>query len=131
MDYRAPKDLAYRMAARRRQPEPMMASRDRSSLSPGAGSRDGEGIPLSMAVSGLHDDRGIWREIPGGQIEFTMRRLKSLTAVPPLLDALYVAPSRERLSTFVPVCLALFFRAFFASSSNDMSISTLLSAFNS
>jgi hypothetical protein len=38
---------------------------------------DGDGIPRSLAGRGAYELRQSWRELPDGEIEFTMRRLKS------------------------------------------------------
>jgi hypothetical protein len=42
-------------------------------LAQGAGSRTGKGVPAAAYMSVVES----WRELPGGEIEFTMRRLRS------------------------------------------------------
>lgn len=78
MPYRTPKDLADRMAARRRQiaaddgyaRETFTQPRDQARQTARAFL---ERWPAAAYMSAVES----WRELPGGEIEFTMRRLKS------------------------------------------------------
>ena len=79
MAYRNPKDLADRMAARRRQPtaaddgfvrETFTLPREEARVRARAILDHWPAAAYMTAVE-------TWRELPGGEIEFTMRRLKS------------------------------------------------------
>ena len=78
MAYRSPKDLADRMAARRRQAraddgfarETFTQSRDQARQTARAFLHRWPAAAYMTIVES-------WRELPGGDIEFTMRRLRS------------------------------------------------------
>lgn len=78
MAYRNPKDLADRMAARRRQSkaddgyarETFSQPRDQARQTARAFL---DRWPAAAYMSEVES----WRELPGGEIEFTMRRLRS------------------------------------------------------
>ncbi len=44
---------------------------------PRAGPPDGEGLPRSLSAAYMAARGVSWRELPGGKIEFTMKRLRS------------------------------------------------------
>lgn len=78
MAYRTPKDLADRMAARRRQAkvedgyarETFTQSREQARQTARAFL---DRWPAAAYMSEVES----WRELPGGEIEFTMKRLRS------------------------------------------------------
>jgi hypothetical protein len=41
------------------------------------GATDSAGVPRSLAGRGVLSKVETWRELPGGEIEFTMKRLRS------------------------------------------------------
>lgn len=79
MAYRNPKDLADRMAARRRQPTAADDGFVRETFTlPRKEARVRarailEHWPAAAYMTAVEE----WRELPGGEIEFTMRRLRS------------------------------------------------------
>jgi hypothetical protein len=78
MVYRTPKDLADRMAARRRQAEADEGFARETFTQPRDQARQTaraflDRWPAAAYMSVVES----WRELPGGEIEFTMRRLRS------------------------------------------------------
>ncbi|MGX9393834.1 hypothetical protein ACWX0K_13390 [Nitrobacteraceae bacterium UC4446_H13] len=78
MAYRTPKDLADRMAARRRQAKVDDGFLRETFSQPRAEARQMaraflDRWPAAAYLSAVES----WRELPGGEIEFTMRRLRS------------------------------------------------------
>lgn len=78
MAYRTPKDLADRMAARRRQAKTDDGFARETFTLPKEQARERARAyltrwPAAAYMSAVES----WRELPGGEIEFTMRRLRS------------------------------------------------------
>lgn len=78
MAYRTPKDLADQMAARRRQAQADDGFARETFTLPREQARERARVyltrwPAAAYLSAVES----WRELPGGEIEFTMRRLKS------------------------------------------------------
>jgi hypothetical protein len=78
MPYRSPKDLADRMAARRRQAAPDDGYvRETFTLPRDEARIRARAILDRWPAAAYMTVVESWRELPGGEIEFTMRRLRS------------------------------------------------------
>lgn len=77
MTNRTPKDLAERMAARRRQAGDDGCVRETYTLPRDEARARARAILDRWPAAAYMTAVESWRELPGGEIEFTMRRLRS------------------------------------------------------
>ena len=78
MAYRTPKDLADRMAARRRQAKVEDGyARETFTLSREQARQTARAFLDRWPAAAYMSEVELWRELPGGEIEFTMKRLRS------------------------------------------------------
>lgn len=77
MPYRAPKDLAKRMAARHRPAKGDGCIRETYTLPRQEARARARAILDRWPAAAYMTVVESWRELPGGEIEFTMRRLRS------------------------------------------------------